>query len=95
LAIRVVLSGLALSLGSTPGAAHARDYMSEIITPAGWEPRPVQCAAPKGSSRVELMTPVGWGDAASSDVSWDAPMCSELVVPADWTYAQRSGAHQG
>jgi hypothetical protein len=92
LAIGLALGGLTLSLDS----AHARDYMSEIITPSGWEPRPVQCAAPKGTSRTELMTPVAWGDVASSgDVSWDAPMCSELVVPADWSYAQRTGSHQG
>jgi hypothetical protein len=89
LALGCVISNTAPAQASDPGT-----FISEIITPAGWEIRP---ASPKRCTTwvsdtvtdAELVTPEGWGDTRTPQPSWSSGgcMCSELVVPEAWVRA--------
>jgi hypothetical protein len=98
---RAFWSGLAATIlglvaSTATSSAHASDYMSEILTPPGWEQGAMKCTPVEPAGHFELMTPVGWTDGASaSDSTWGAPTCSELVVPRDWTAYARRGPNRG
>jgi hypothetical protein len=70
--------------------AHAADpnmYLSEIITPAGWELQVTAkaCWWERERTSPELVTPKGWDDASSREMlTWSGCVCSDLVEPAEW-----------
>jgi hypothetical protein len=78
--------------------AHASDpsaFVTEILTPAGWELYGYWCGAQdEPVSSVELRTPEGWGNTSTrEEPRWGSAGCSEVVVPPEWTAtetAQRS-----
>jgi hypothetical protein len=80
-AIVVILAGGASASASDPSV-----YVSEILTPAGWELYGVWCGdQDEPASSSELRTPDGWGNASSrEEPRWGGYGCSEVVVPPDW-----------
>lgn len=96
-----LISVLCATLGSLAGLlaatqpAHASDpssFLSEIITPAGWEIRTPakRCGADAElAGGGELVIPDGWREPrVSAGPSWTGScMCSELVVPEAWAHA--------
>jgi hypothetical protein len=84
--------GLILATATARADTVAR---SELLTPTGWEANGP--AAHSGDSDDGLLVPAGWDDAHGGGTTragapqWSVPLCSELVVPADW--AQWAGAH--
>jgi hypothetical protein len=86
-----VLAGLA----STP-RAQASDpstFVTEILTPAGWELSGRWCGAQdEPVTSAELRTPEGWGNKSTrEEPRWGGVGCSEVVVPLEWTRAAASG----
>jgi hypothetical protein len=88
LIVVVALAGFAVQgLCSVAHASNPGDFMSEIITPAGWELRtaPGRCSwVGDLSTSPEIITPEGWSDAGIGQPKWGGSVCSELVIPADW-----------
>ena len=85
----------ALSLGilaiEKAHAADPSDFVTEIITPSGWELVAAQraCWWEPETESVEIVTPKGWDDARSREVlTWSGYVCSDLVEPADWHRAR-------
>ncbi len=90
----------ALALAGITERAQATDpsvFLTEIITPAGWEVRSSgkHCSwASDAATNAELVTPDGWRDTQAPEPSWTGScMCSELVVPDAW--ASTASAHAG
>jgi hypothetical protein len=98
-----ILASFAASIASLILAAPVRAadpsaYVTEVLTPAGWELFGVWCGErDEPANSVELRTPDGWTDDselripdgwASSAVSvehrWGGFACSEVVVPLEW-----------
>lgn len=74
--------------GSLAHASNPNEFVTEIITPAGWELQtaPGRCAwSGDLATSVEIITPEGWADGKRDEPSWGGAVCSELVVPSDWT----------
>ena len=91
LVILVLLIGIGAS-GSGASVAHAStpsDFLTEIITPAGWELRtgPEHCAWRDVTSSGELVTPEGWGPHRGEEPTWGGCVYSDLVVPLEWRQA--------
>jgi hypothetical protein len=62
------------------GGVAARDARaSELLTPVGWGSTMTSAAI----SGDELLTPSGWG--TPSEIAWERSVCSELLIPADWS----------
>jgi hypothetical protein len=82
------LGWLATPLGSANvHASNPGDFISEIITPAGWELQTSSGRCSWGgdlASSVEIITPEGWADDGREEPRWGGGICSELVVPAEW-----------
>lgn len=82
------VAALIVSLGGTP-RAHASDpsaFVSEILTPAGWELYGMWCSGvDELVSSAELRIPDGWGNPTSrEEPRWGSFTCSEVVVPTEW-----------
>jgi hypothetical protein len=81
---------LALALLAPAAGAQAskpREYLSEIITPAGWELNDSsdRCAWRDLPVSAELVVPRDWGRGRSGDTpTWGGCVCSDLVIPAEW-----------
>lgn len=91
LLVACALGWLATPLGSARAhASNPREFISEIITPAGWE---LQTSIGRCSwggdlaSSIEIITPDGWADNRRNEPRWGGGICSELVVPAEWNAA--------
>ncbi|HKU43849.1 MAG TPA: hypothetical protein VJR89_37070 [Polyangiales bacterium] len=92
---RVFACLVALGLGSSHAAASDPSaYVTEILTPLGWELYGYWCGADdEPVSSVELRIPEGWGSQSTrEEPRWGGVGCSEVVVPIEWTAAdtQRS-----
>jgi hypothetical protein len=82
-----VVLGSYLVSASTAHAADPHAYVSEIITPAGWELQSTAraCWWEREGSSAELVTPKGWDEAKSREMlTWSGCVCSDLVEPAEW-----------
>lgn len=94
---RLWLSSLlsaALWTAAAPSGAHARD-VRELITPHGWEDgRGLAAPHDMALDDDELITPSGWRSALSCtpDLGGGSELCSELLVPADWSAGLRERA---
>jgi hypothetical protein len=88
----VLALGSALSLAPSAQASTPSDYLTEIITPAGWELRSSlgRCTWRDVSTSDELVVPEGWGSyRTSEEPTWGGCVCSDLVVPLEWLRAVR------
>lgn len=67
-------------------AADPSAYVTEILTPAGWELLGVWCGAlDEPASSAELRTPDGWANSSPrEEPRWGSFACSEVVVPPEW-----------
>ncbi len=77
-----------LAMARVAHAADPSEFLTELITPAGWEARTTH-GQPCGWDRelrasTELVTPEGWHDRVTTEPSWSGCMCSELIVPNEW-----------
>ena len=75
--------------------AHASDpsaFVTEILTPAGWELYGYWCGAQdEPFSSAELRIPEGWGNPSTrEEPRWGGVGCSEVVVPLEWIVAETS-----
>lgn len=61
-------------------------FVSEILTPAGWELRGYWCGKQdEPSTSAELRIPEGWGrPSLREEPRWGGSGCSEVVVPPGW-----------
>lgn len=75
-----------LGLAEPAHASTPTDYVTEIITPEGWELRSDRCPSSWRDlpTSYEIVTPSAWQRTARDEPSWGGCMCSELVVPAEW-----------
>jgi hypothetical protein len=72
-------------------ASHARAsdpsaFMTELLTPAGWELYGYWCGKQdEPASSAELRIPEGWGRTSlREEPRWGGYGCSEVVVPPEW-----------
>jgi len=82
----LVVAWASLILAAPVRAADPSAYVTEILTPAGWELLGVWCGElDEPFSSVELRTPEGWANSsAREEPHWGGYACSEVVVPRDW-----------
>ena len=81
--VSLLASGASPARASTPS-----DYISEIITPAGWELHTAneRCSWREVTTSVEIVTPAAWAQhSGREEPSWSGCSCSELIVPAEWS----------
>jgi hypothetical protein len=82
------LSMLAMASAAAPARASTpSDYISEIITPAGWEVRPTSehCGWRDVAGSAEIVTPSAWSKhSGREEPTWSGCSCSDLVVPLEW-----------
>ncbi len=82
-ALVLAVSATAPARASTPSY-----YISELITPAGWEIHSVneRCAWRDVSSSAEIVTPAAWVQRSGrEEPSWNGGCsCSDLVIPLEW-----------
>ena len=93
---RVLLLSLlsaALFAAAAPSGVEARD-VRELLTPRGWED--ARSAQPKDMALDddELLVPSKWraGQSCAPDLRVGSELCSELLVPADWSALLREHA---
>lgn len=94
---RVLLLSLlsaALFAAAAPSGVEARD-VRELLTPHGWE-EARSAARPKDMALDddELLVPSNWrvGQSCAPDLRVGSELCSELLVPADWSALLREHA---
>ena len=87
------LLSAALLAAAAPSGARARD-VRELLTPSGWEEaRSASSATPNvrledlALDDDELLVPSNWrtGQSCAPDLRSGSELCSELLVPADWS----------
>jgi hypothetical protein len=95
--VRALLVCAALGPSAVAHASDPSAFLSEIITPAGWEVRTnaKRCTwSNEVGTSGELVTPDGWRDARAQEPSWSGGcMCSELVVPDAWVSTTTEKRH--
>lgn len=82
-----------LAFAAPAQASTPSEFLSEIITPAGWELHSSfdRCSWNDLSVSDELVIPADWGPTRTGDEpSWGGCVCSDLVVPVEW---RRAMAH--
>ena len=75
-----------LSAAEDAQAADPSAFVTEILTPAGWELYGVWCGVlDELATSAELRTPEGWGNTSMrEEPRWGGFACSEVVVPFEW-----------
>jgi hypothetical protein len=61
-------------------------FVSEILTPAGWQLHGHWCAKQdEPASSAELLIPEGWNrPSLREEPRWGGSGCSEVIVPPEW-----------
>ena len=86
---------LSASSIAAPSGAAARDPR-ELLTPRGWEEAAVRSRPqPREDMALpddELIEPSGWRTSSpcGANLGFSGDVCSELLVPADWSALLRS-----
>jgi len=88
--LRAVCALAALASASRAHASDPSAFVTEILTPAGWELFGYWCGAQdEPFSSTELRTPEGWGNPSTrEEPRWGGVGCSEVVVPLEWKSAE-------
>jgi len=87
LCVLAALASTSRALASDPSA-----FVTEILTPAGWELFGYWCGAQdEPFTSAELRIPDGWGNPSTrEEPRWGGVGCSEVVVPPEWKSAEAS-----
>src|SRR5262245_44544682 len=84
---------------SHAAASDPSTYVTEILTPLGWELYGQSCGAEdRPDISVELRIPDGWGHSSNrEEPRWGGGGCSEVILPIEWSAneSQRSSGRQG